>query len=148
MQQNATSIVSPARFCDTLRVYRNGVLIDQIDDRVTTAGFYWIIERIKGQGNPATHMAVGSGSTAAALADTALVNELGRVALTTPGGVPSGDTITFEAEFPAGVGTGTINEIGLFDAASGGTLISRNVKGPYAKDVGDVLTFTLSIKVQ
>ncbi|MBF0212276.1 MAG: hypothetical protein HQM00_01790 [Magnetococcales bacterium] len=136
------------RFCDTLQVYRNRTLIDRIDDKITSAGFAWIVQRMKGQGGEVSHMAVGSGTTTAALGDTALVVETARVALTTPGGVISGDTITFEAEFPAGVGTGTVNEIGLFDAASGGTLISRNVKGPYPKEAGDSLIFVLSIKVQ
>lgn len=93
-------------------------------------------------------MALGSGTTAATLADTTLQTELGRVTLTVSGGVVSGDTITFEATFPAGVATGLINEVGLFDAATGGILISRNVKGPYNKAVGDVLTFTLAIKAQ
>lgn len=141
-------LISPARMCDTLQIFRNGILIDQIPDLITSAGHAWIISRLKGLGSAASHMAVGSGSTAASLSDATLVSELARVALTTPGGTPSGDTIIFEAEYPPGVATGTINEVGLFDAASGGTLISRNVKGPYAKDAGDSMTFLLSIKAQ
>ncbi len=136
------------KVCDQLRVYRNGTLIDTIDDLVTTDGLAWVAGRIKGSGNAASHMAIGSGATAAVVGDTTLETELGRVALTTAGGVVSGNTITFEATFLAGVGTGTVNEIGLFDAVTAGNLISRNVKGPYAKAAGDELTFTLAITVQ
>jgi len=128
-------------------VYKNGVQIDVIYDLVTTDGLAWAASRLKGDGVAASHMAIGSGSAAAVLADAALGTELGRVALTTAGGVVSGDTITFEATFLAGVGTGTINEIGLFDNVTDGNLISRTVKGPYAKAADDVLTFTLSIQL-
>ncbi|MBF0192261.1 MAG: hypothetical protein HQL99_14140 [Magnetococcales bacterium] len=138
------AVVKP---CDTLKVYRNGVLIDQIDDLVTNVGFAWIAQRMKGQGGPITHMAIGSDSTAANLNDTALGAELARVPITTSGGVVTGDSIVFMGQFPAGVGIGTVHEVGIFDASTGGNLVARNVKGPYAKAAEDDLAFVLTIRI-
>ncbi|GAB0057411.1 hypothetical protein SIID45300_01739 [Candidatus Magnetaquicoccaceae bacterium FCR-1] len=135
------------KICDRLEIFKNGALIDTIDDLITTAGLDWIISRLRGLSSAASHVAVGSGQTAPALADEALQSELARVPLSIPGGQQTGNVIVFEADFPAGVGTGTIYEVGLFTADTGGILIARNAKGPYKKDPADAITTRLTITI-
>lgn len=143
-----SQIVSNTTLCDSLRVYKNGECIGTIDDLMTTNGLAWVASRIAGVANAATHLAVGAGSTPAAPGDVALESELARVPLEVSGGTVSGNMVTFQATFPAGVGTGTIQEIGLMTAAVDGVLICRNVKGPFAKGANDELGFDLVIRVQ
>lgn len=125
---------------------RNGAVIsdETVNNLITTAGKSWIAARQKDSGQPAqlSHMACGSGSTAAAVGDTTLGSELARVALTTAGGTVSTNVVTYTATFPAGTGTGAVTEIGLLNAASVGTLVSRAVFSVKNKEAGDTIAFT------
>ena len=68
-----------------------------------------------GQDSNMTHMAIGTGTTTAAAAQTALTTELERNALTVSGGTVSTNTIVYAATYAAGDGTGAITEAGIFD---------------------------------
>lgn len=95
-----------------------------------------------------SHMAVGSGTTEAVVGDTTLQTELGRVVLTSGVQVTTtttSDAVEYTATFPAGVGTGSLTEAGLFNAASGGTLLARTVFGVITKGALDSLTVTWKI---
>lgn len=111
---------------------------------ITTVGKNWIAARQKDTGQPAqlSHMACGSGSVAADVANTTLGTELARVALSTAGGTVAANVVTYVAVFPAGTGTGAVTEIGLFNAASSGTMVSRAVFAVKNKEAGDTITFT------
>jgi len=117
-----------------------------IKNLVVNTGLNYIVSRMKDTTETAmSHMAIGSGSTAAAAGNTALGTELGRVTLTsTP---VSTNTIQYVASFPAGTGTGTVYEAGIFNASSGGTLLCRTVFGIVTKDAGDSLAITWTITV-
>ena len=66
-----------------LAISLNGKIIQEVDNLVVTAGKGYVASRMKDTTATAmSHMAIGSGSTAAAASDTALGNQLGRVALT------------------------------------------------------------------
>jgi len=118
----------------------------EIHNLVVTTGLNYIVSRMKdATANAMSHMAVGSGSTAAALANTALGTELGRVALTST--TVSANTIQYVATFPAGTGTGAVTEAGLFNAATAGTLLCRTVFGVVTKDTGDSMTITWTVTV-
>lgn len=93
-----------------------------------------------GSGTAPTHLACGSGSTAEAVGQTALVTETGRVAADSR--TPAGAAATFVATVPAGTATGTINEIGLFNAASAGTMTQRALTGTITKPAGLGIQFT------
>lgn len=141
---------SPSRCCDAVKVFKNGVLIDTIDDLITTVGLAWIANRIVGTGGVGaiTHMAIGTGTTAPKVVGaTTLETETARVALTTSGGVPTANIVVFEASFGPGVGTGTISELGLLTASTAGTLVTTNLKGPYTKDASDTLVFVATITI-
>ena len=86
------------------------------------------------------YIAIGTGTNAAALADTALQTELTRAASTVSN--PSANTLRFSYLFAAGVGTGAITESGLLDAAAAGNLLARQVFAVINKGALDQLTVT------
>jgi hypothetical protein len=87
-----------------------------------------------------THMGIGTGATAPAAANTALVTETGtRQALTKS---RSGNVVTNVATFGAGVGTGAITEAGIFTASTAGTMFSRIVFSAINKGANDTLELT------
>lgn len=121
----------------------------ETDNLITTVGRNAIVERLDsspGTGQP-THMAIGTGTNAAAAGDTALQTELDRNALTS--NTSSANVLTMVGDWAAGDGTGTITEAGVFNAASGPSLYSRAVFGAITKAAGDTLqitwTYTLSV---
>jgi hypothetical protein len=117
-----------------------------INNLVVTTGLNYIVSRMKDATATAmSHMAIGSGSSAASAGNTALGTELGRVTLTSS--TVSTNTIQYVASFPAGTGTGTVYEAGILNAASAGTLLCRTVFGLVTKDAGDSMTITWTITV-
>src|SRR4051812_40324907 len=84
-----------------------------------------------------THMAIGTGNTAAAAGDTTLQTELDRNALTSK--TRSGNVVTMIGTWAAGDGTGSIVEAGILNAASVGDLYARAVFGVITKEAGDEL---------
>lgn len=95
--------------------------------------------------SPFTHMAVGTGTTAAALSDTALTSELARQAFTTASVTTNVATIV--TTYAAGTATGAITEAGIFNASSSGTLLSHVVFSAINKGAADSLTITWTITV-
>ena len=116
-----------------------------IKNLVVTTGKQFIASRMTGTTTAMSHMAVGSGTTAAAAGDTALGTELGRVALTSA--TTTGAVTTYVASFPAGTGTGAVTEAGVFNAASAGTMLCRTVFAVVNKGVDDGMTITWAITV-
>ena len=97
-----------------------------------------------------SHMAVGTGTTAAADAQTTLVTEAARVALTSSTIVTttvSNDSVQYVATFGPGVGTAAITEAGLFNAAPAGTMLARTVFAVINKGALDTLTLTWKVTV-
>ena len=92
-----------------------------------------------------SHMAVGSSNTAAATSQTALGSELGRVALSSS--TRSSNTLTYQATFPAGTGTGSLEEAGIFNAVSTGNMLCRTVFSPVNKAAGDTVVITWNVTV-
>ena len=92
-----------------------------------------------------SHMAVGSSSTTAATSQTALGTELGRVTLDST--ARAANTITYVATFPAGTGTGSLTEAGIFNASSSGNLLCRTVFGVVTKGAGDTVVITWNVTV-
>lgn len=124
----------------------NGAEVRQ-DNLVVTLGKQWIANRMANQGTVASHIGIGSSATAAALADAALGAQLARVAMSVSGGTVSGATVTYSAFFGAGVGTGSVQEAGLFDAAAAGTLIARTAGNVITKLANDTLTINWTITI-
>lgn len=89
---------------------------------------------------PPTHVAIGSGNTAEAVGQAALVAETARVALSTR--TSAANVTTVVGTIPAGTGTGTVEEVALFNAAAGGTMTQRALTGTITKPAGLGLQFT------
>ena len=117
---------------------------------IVNVGFDFIADAIgKSTSRPGVmgFIAVGTGTTAAAASQSALVTELDRNAATYAHTVGT-KTFTFTALFPAGDATGAITEAGVFNAASAGIMLDRVVFPVVNKGADDsltaVFTFTMS----
>lgn len=120
------------------------------DNIIVNVGFDFIADAIgKSASRPSVmgFIALGTGTTAAAASQSALVSELDRNAATYAHTTGT-KAFSFTADFPAGDGTGAITEAGVFNAASGGIMLDRVVFPVVNKGVDDsltaVFTFTMS----
>ena len=124
----------------------NGEVVRDIPNLITTVGLNYIAARMEGTGETVmSHMAVGTDNTAAALGDTNLYSENGRVALSST--VVTADEIVYTATFPAGTATGALVEAGVFNAASSGSLLCRTVFSAINKGASDSVTITWTITI-
>lgn len=123
----------------------DGKLVEarDVSNLVVTAGLTHLAARAVGSPTAMSHMAAGTGATAAALGNTTLGTEIGRVALTSA--VSSVNTIVYTATFGPGVATGSITELGLFNASSSGTMLARTVFAALVKDSLMTLTVTWTV---
>ncbi len=113
---------------------------------VVTDGKEYIASRMKDASATAmSHMAIGTGSTAAAAGDATLGTEAGRVSLTST--TVTSNAVAYVATFGAGTGTGAITEAGIFNASSSGTLLCRTVFSVINKGAADTLGITWTVTV-
>jgi hypothetical protein len=117
-----------------------------IKNLVVSAGKTFIASRMVGTSQAImTHMAIGTGTTTPAVAQTTLTTEAGRVTLASSSS--SSNAVTYTATFPAGTGTGAITEAGIFNAASAGTLLCRTTFPVVNKAAGDSIAVTWVVTV-
>jgi len=129
-----------------LKIAINGNTVQEIPNLVVTDGKDYVASRMKDATATAmSHMAIGTGSTAAAAGDSALGNEAGRVALTST--TVTDNEVAYVATFGAGTGTGAITEAGILNAASSGTLLCRTVFSVVNKGSADSMTITWTVTV-
>ena len=128
-----------------LQVSLNGEVVRDIDNLVVTAGKNYVADRMKNNSSVMSHMAIGTGSTAAAAANTTLGSEADRNALTST--TVTDNAVAYVASFAAGEGTGAITEAGLFNANSGGTMLCRTVFSVVNKGSADSMTITWTVTV-
>jgi hypothetical protein len=126
---------------------KNGHVKDrrEIKNLVVTTGKTFIAARMVGTPTAMSHMALGSDNTAAAVGDTALGTELGRVALASA--TSSGAVVTYTASFPAGTATGAVVEAGILNADTSGTMLCRTVFAVVNKGADDAMSVTWAITV-
>lgn len=114
----------------------------------TDDGLEWLVKRAFDNATalgPALALAIGSGATTPSAADAALISETARAAAAFEYVSPGVFKLT--ATFPAGDGTGTVAEAGIFDDADDeeGTLIARCLVGPFVKGAGAEYTLELPV---
>lgn len=121
-----------------------------VSNLITNAGFAAMASRLTGSGGEAafTYMALGTGTNAAAVTDTALQSEivdsgLQRVVATLSRVTTdvTNDTAQLVNSFSI-TGTKAITEMGILNAASGGTLLNRQVFTAINVQNGDTLQIT------
>jgi hypothetical protein len=94
----------------------------EVPNLIVTSGKEFIASRMVGEDYDAMgYMAVGDDAAIGALAQTTLINELSRVTVTSA--TASGSNVTFTATFPAGSGTGSLVEAGIFNKDESSVLI-------------------------
>jgi hypothetical protein len=118
-------------------VYKNGELVEERDNIVTTVGknaLASLLNSASAGTTLVTHMGFGTGVTAVAVGDAALTTELtigsggyNRAAVTRSN--PSGNVIQYVATLTGVTTNPTIQEAGLFNAASAGTLFAHQLTG-------------------
>jgi hypothetical protein len=129
-----------------LSISINNEVVQEIPNLVVTAGKNFVASRMKDTTAGAmSHMAIGTGSTAAAANDTALGSEADRNALTST--TVTNNEVAYVASFGAGEGTGAITEAGLFNASSSGTMLCRTVFSVVNKGSADSMTITWTVTV-
>jgi hypothetical protein len=120
----------------------------EIKNLVVTSGKTFIASRMVGVASTVMGwMELGTGTTAAAVGDTALQTAISgsRVALTS--GTSATNVVTYVASFPAGTGTGAVTEAGVFNASSAGTMLCRTVFSVVNKGAADAMSITWTITV-
>lgn len=92
-----------------------------------------------------SHMAVGLSGTAPIAGDTTLGSEAARVALSDA--TVLDNVVTYSATFPAGTGTGSLVEAGIFNDGSAGTMLTHTIFTAINKGAADemIVTWTVSI---
>jgi hypothetical protein len=112
---------------------------------IVSAGLTFICDRVADASSAVmSHMAVGSGTTAAAAGQTDLVSILGsREALDST--TASSNTVVYVSSFEAGEGTGAVTEAGVFNASSVGTMLCRTVFAVVNKGANDTMAITWTI---
>lgn len=115
-----------------------------IKNLIVDTGLNFICDRMKDDETAMTHMALGSGTTAAAAGDTSLESQLGSRELLDSSTVTN-NQIVFISSFEAGDATGGVTEAAIFNAASGGTMLCRTVFSVVNKAADDTLTVNWTI---
>jgi len=129
-----------------LSIAINNEVVQEIPNVVVTDGKGYVASRMKNATATAmSHMAIGTGSTAAAASDSALGSESGRVSLTST--TVTNNEVEYVATFGAGTGTGAITEAGILNASSSGTLLCRTVFSVVNKASADSMTITWTVTV-
>ena len=128
-----------------LSIAINDEVVQEVPNLVVTAGKNYVADRIKNNSTVMSHMAIGTGTAAAAAGNTALGSESARTALTSS--TVTDNEIVYVDTFAAGTGTGAITEAGIFNASSGGTMLCRTVFDVVNKGASDAMTITWTVTV-
>ena len=142
-------VIDDLKLTGTLKISLNDEIVHQCDNLVVTAGKNWVAGRFKDGSIPAemSHMAIGSADTAPAAGNTALATELNRIALTTDGGTVSTNTVQYDASWTSAAAAYAIKEAGIFNAASGGTMLARTTFAVINKGTDDTVSISWTITV-
>ena len=128
-----------------LTIALNDEIVQETENLVVTAGKNWVADRMNNANTVMTHMAVGTGTNAAAAGDTTLQTENDSNALTST--TVTDNAVAYVATWAAGDATAALTEAGIFDAASSGDMLARTVFSVVNKGAADSMTITWTITV-
>ena len=120
----------------------------EIKNLVVNTGLTFISQRMLGTSQAVmSHMALGSGTNAAAAGDTALQTQVGnREALDTAVNDSPG-VITYTSTFEPGDATGALTEAGIFNASTSGNMLCRTKFDVVNKSSTDTLAITWVVTI-
>jgi hypothetical protein len=148
-EQSPRSSLGIRGFAESMLFHSDGSISAYMKENgITDTGFSFIANSVgnraaSGATTAMSHIAVGTGTTAFAASQTALITELNRQAASYAH-TNLTKVFSFSASFPAGVATGAITEAGVFNAASAGTMLDRVVFSVINKGSDDSLTQTFT----
>ena len=95
-----------------------------------------------------SHMSIGGGNVTPTTSDTLLVSEMARVSLDSANVVSN--TVTYIATYPAGTGTGSLTEAGVFNSpsANSGIMLCRTRFDVVNKGAADIIVITWNVTVE
>lgn len=134
----------------------NGVVKEErnIDNLIVSVGKAFIASRMIGTSSSVmSHMEIGQSSTAAAAGQTALQSAFGTPARVSLSGstqttvTVTNDSVLYTATFPSGTGTGSVQEAGIFNASSSGTMLCRTVFSAINKGASDSMTINWTVTI-
>jgi len=131
-----------------LKIEINNSVVAEVPNVVVNNGKDFVASRIKDSTSSVmSHMAIGTGTTSAVVANTTLESEISgsRTALTST--TVSSNDVIYVATFSPGVGTGAVTEAGIFDASSGGNMLCRTIFAVINKAASDSMTITWTVTV-
>ena len=123
----------------------NDEVVREVPNLVVTDGKKWVADRMNNANAVMSHMAVGTGTNAAAAGDTTLQTENDRNALTST--TVTDNAVAYVASWAAGDATAALTEAAIFDASSAGDCLARTVFSVVNKGADDTLTITWTITV-
>lgn len=119
---------------------------------IVNAGIVQMATLCGASGTPFSYIAVGTSSTAVSASQTALSAEITDTGLQRASATVSlvtttvtNDTRRFVKVFTA-TGSKTVEEVGIFNASSGGTMLGRALTGTKSLTNTDTLTITYDVK--
>lgn len=119
-----------------------------VPNLVVTTGLNFIASRMEdASASVMSHMAVGTDNTSAAAGDTTLGTEVSGARVALDSGTATGNDMVYVATFPAGTGTASLTEAGIFNASSAGTMLCRTVFAVINKGAADTMTVTWTITI-
>lgn len=130
-------------------IFINNKLEKHIPNLVVTTGREFILSRMKENTDAVmSHIAIGTGTNAAAVDNTALQTEVERVALNDAPTI-SGSSIIYEATFGTSVpDTATIiTEAGIFNNDTTGDMLARTTFSAVNKATTDIMTIRWTITI-
>lgn len=119
---------------------------ESVKNLVVTTGKEFVASRMAGTSSSVmSHMAIGTGTTAAAAGDSTLGSQSARVSLTST--TATNNDVVYVATFEAGTpsSAAAITEAGIFNASTGGTMLCRTVFSEINKGTSDSLTITWTV---
>ena len=117
-----------------------------IPNLVVQVGRDYIASRMKDATETTmSHMSVGEDNTSPAIGNTTLGTEIGRVALDST--TVNNNVVTYVATFPAGTGTGGLEEAGIFNDSTAGTMLCRTTFAIVNKAAADSMVITWAITI-
>jgi len=115
---------------------------------VMTVGKSFIASRMVGA-TPSvmTGMAVGTDSTAPAVGQTTLVAEVAGSRVNFDSAGAAGQVVTYTATFGPGIGTGALQEAGIFNDPAAGIMLARVTYPVVNKGANDTMSVTWTVTV-
>lgn len=152
-----TGSLQPGHVITGTNILANTVVLSQLTGTIGSTGTYQVsttatVTSAAGMTAAAAPqigwLAIGTGVAAAAASDLALGVEVSRAAISSTSIVTTtttNDAVQYIASFAPGVATGALTEIGLFNAAAAGVMLSRSVFPVINKGALDTLGITWKI---